>query len=143
MNSTALLSVRQSDELEDTSARRRRFGGKLKKAAKKAKKNAKKVKKDAKKAAKKLSKAVKVIEKWVTMLFGCVGDVFEFITVGYSLDIVEGRFGQHDVDVGSPGSYWFIAFACFRPNTWARCCGFWCWALYGRYDWLFEASCHR
>lgn len=53
MNSTALLSVRQSDELEDTSARRRRFGGKLKKAAKKAKKNAKKVKKDAKKAAKK------------------------------------------------------------------------------------------
>ena len=71
------------------------FGKKLKKGVKKA---GKKVKKAAKKAGKAIRTAVKVIEAFITALFGCIGDVFEFITVGYDIPLVAGLVGQ---DVGT------------------------------------------
>ncbi|CAE7608959.1 unnamed protein product [Symbiodinium sp. CCMP2592] len=82
----------EEDENDEGSSRRRRkkkggFGKKLKKGVKKA---AKKVKKTAKKAAKAVNKAVKVIEEFVTELFGCIGDVFEMLTFGYEISVVEG-----------------------------------------------------
>lgn len=94
-SSRALLAVREtseeSEELEDASGRRRKkkggFGKKIKKGAKKAGKGAKKT---AKKTGKAVKKGVEVIEKYVSLIWGCIGDVFEFITVGYQIDVVPG-----------------------------------------------------
>ena len=62
--------------------KRKSFGGKVVKVAKNAGKG-------LKKAADATMKVVKVIEEFITMIFGCIGDVFEFITVGYTYDFIE------------------------------------------------------
>lgn len=70
--------------------RKKSFGGKVGKFAKKA---AKKTAKGLKKAADGVMYVVEVVETYISMIFGCIGDVFEFITVGYTYEIVEGVVG--------------------------------------------------
>ena len=70
--------------------RKKSFGGKVGKFAKKA---AKKTVKGLKKAADGVMYVVEVVETYISMIFGCIGDVFEFITVGYTYEIVEGVVG--------------------------------------------------
>lgn len=146
-SSRALLAVREtseeseeSEELEDASGRRRKkkdsssprrrgesrrrrrrkkkggFGKKIKKGAKKAGKGAKKA---AKKTGKVVKKGVEIIEKYVSLIWGCIGDVFEFITVGYQIDVVPGAVSfAAGLSVGDMAGFLKLLTKGKKPSTW-------------------------
>lgn len=62
---------------------------------------------------------MEIIEKYVSLIWGCIGDVFEFITVGYQIDVVPGAVSfAAGLSVGDMAGFLKLLTKGKKPSTW-------------------------